>query len=276
MFRINFANSKSVALAVIAIVASTGCAPMTKMVSNAEGGHGLQAAEAANDDLQAEIPSVVIINGAGAWATNAFWDEYELVVANRSSQPVSIDAVHLADATGAAVYPSTDWDELARVSGANKRKLLDAGVAVTAGAGIPIAVGVATASPGLWGTTYAATASTTAAALLPVTAAAAAVGYMAKSAKQNEHRTKIAAEMMRRSTQFSRQIAAGDISRGRFFFPITPCPAAMVLRYSVGDVSRSIQIPLAELSSLHLHPRKAARQGCSKLSAGHSQFTDRI
>ena len=123
---------------------------MTKMVTNAEGGHSLQAAEAVNDDVHVEVPAVVIINGAGAWTTNAFWDEYELVVTNRSSQPVSIDKVHLEDATGATIYPSTNWDELERVSGANKRKLLDAGVAVTVGAGIPIAVGLATAAPAWW------------------------------------------------------------------------------------------------------------------------------
>ena len=275
MSRIKFAIARSVAL--IAIVISTGCAPMTKMVTNAEGGHRLQAAEAVNDDLHVEVPEVVIINGAGAWATNAFWDEYELVVTNKSSQLVSIDKVHLEDATGAAIYPSTNWDELERVSGANKRKLVDAGVAVTAGAGIPIAVGLATASPGWWGTTYAATASTTAAALLPVTAAAAAVGYMAKSAKQEEHRTRITAEMIRRTTQFSREIAVSNSSRGRFFFPITPCPKAMVLHYSVGDMSRSIEVPLTELNNLHLHPKKAARRGCSNLYADGSQarVTDR-
>ena len=108
-----FTFSKLVVVMVIAIVSSTGCAPMTKMVTNAEGGHSLRAAGAVNDELRAEVPSVVIINGAGAWTTNAFWDEYELVVTNRWSEPVSIDTVHLEDATGAAVYPSTNWDQLA-------------------------------------------------------------------------------------------------------------------------------------------------------------------
>lgn len=58
MLKIKSTFSRSLAM-VIVVASSTGCAPMTKMVNTAEGGHSLRAARIVNDELQVEVPGLM-------------------------------------------------------------------------------------------------------------------------------------------------------------------------------------------------------------------------
>jgi hypothetical protein len=47
---------------------------------------------------------------------------------------------------------------------------------------------------------------------------------------------------------------SGAVVRGSAFFPITPAPTRLVVRYRVRDIYRELVLDLKQLSQLHLAP----------------------
>ena len=54
-------------------------------------------AVAANERVAATLDWVVIKDGPGTWASNAFWDEYRFRIANVTDVPISISQIQVID-----------------------------------------------------------------------------------------------------------------------------------------------------------------------------------
>ena len=136
---------------------------------------------------------VIFRGGPGAWARNADWDEYLLVVHNRSASALWVTSVTVVDSRATGLSPDNDRKRLVKASRENGKRYKDARVEVKAGAS-----GNALAAAGALGTGVAYGAGATLALYGGGTAAAAGVigglllgpalvvGGVVKSANQRE------------------------------------------------------------------------------------------
>ena len=70
-------------------------------------------------------------------------------------------------------------------------------------------------------------------------------------------------------------VLAGTELNGHVFFPITPCPESLVVRYTREGVSRLIDVPLVGLANLHVSKKQQSPGVCGNaaLSAHHTLET---
>jgi hypothetical protein len=222
-----------------------------------------------NGDVAAAMPpapavtlhTVIVFQGPGSWKNEAYWDEYVVSVANRTTSPL---VVHRATLTSAMSDPLTPGDDPWKLENAGKKwwqttsaqsasTYLKLGAGTVAGAGIAIA-GAFTG--GLFGSMT----SAGAAAFGAGTAAVVALPLVAiGTVGMNIHRkNQIGAEFDRRRLKLPLTLAPGQTVEGSLFFRITPAPQRLVLHSAAGDQPHDTAIALTPLSGLHLRAPAAA------------------
>jgi hypothetical protein len=86
-------------------------------------------------------------------------------------------------------------------------------------------------------------------------AAVVAPLYAAKAVEFNvKGRKQVEADFNRRRLPLPAPVAPGEVLQGSWYFPVTPSPRQLVVRYqAAGDIGR-VMLALPTLSNLHVRP----------------------
>jgi hypothetical protein len=194
--------------------------------------------------LEVTVEHWIVPNGPGSWVRGARWDEVVLSIRNRSDDTVDIEAIRLVDPRGLYITAGVDPVELESRSEELAQQYEDIGVSVAIFAAPAAITGAALASGSV------ATAAT-AVALAPVAVVAAPAYYFWRRHAKLEDREQIESEFKRRQLPALILRSQGS-ARGSRFFPIVPSPRSLSIDYRSGDDRYSLEIPLEELSGLHI------------------------
>jgi hypothetical protein len=186
-----------------------------------------------------------ISDGApGSWKREAFWDEYVVIMHNKSDEALDIASATLTDYAGAVRPAGSDPWALERESKTLEKRYRDAGIdfarvaaprviAAAAEPGIVAGAGIGAA-----GTVAAATATGVA---LPV--------YGVTIFSINMHnKASIKKEFNRRRLPLPLTLGPGETRTGSFFFPMVPNPQSLTLRWTstAGDGETALELHFLE------------------------------
>jgi len=255
-----------------ALVCLAACGGGTKLVKHpAQDTAALLSAPVAvqADDgrLRAALHAVVLTNGPGSWAQNAYWDEYHLQVTNLSNEPLQLTGLAVVDSKGTRLVALNDRKALVKGSKSTAKRYRADGVKVTtgagsatlvlAGAGVTVAGVGATAAAAygslLGGGGTAAGATAAAGALLLAGPALAVVGIV--RAVRISHVTD---ELHRRAPAWPVVVGPGETVALDAFVPLAPSPSRIELDYAAGNATQQLLLDVqAPLQGLHV-PAPAA------------------
>ena len=206
---------------------------------------------AAQPPLKVALNMVIIYRGPGSWKRVAFWDEYVVTISNQGDRPLTIASAALTDFAGTSHAPGTDLWALEKESQTLEQKYRAAGVAFLrdAGAGVVIVGGVGGGAVAAAGGVMAAGAGAAASAAVGV---ALPIYFLGVWAVNSDNKAGIAAEFTRRRLAPPLTLAPGETRIGSLFFPMTPSPRALTLRWLSGPSGDELTLPLDFLQGLHL------------------------
>ncbi len=231
----------------------------------------------ADSSIAATLDWVVVKDGPGTWASNAFWDEYRLRIVNHSDISVSLSQIQVVDSLAATHVITSDRrilvDSSERIQERYRDQELDvAPGAVSAGM---LAAGVAGSAVAITAASYAA-ASGTASALgvstgVGASPAVVTMAYVAPvlivgSILHVRNNAKVDDEINSRQTTFPVELGPGESNDIVAFFPIAPSPQTVRLIYQADDRMRVLEINTTEvLAGLHYRdpnaPTRRPREG---------------
>ena len=239
------------AACILAMLAA--CTPASRMVREPLADDGLAVGTRSPDDSHVvlAVERVVVRNGPGAWVKDAAWDEYLVKLEAYGDAPVrvlevSLESEHLPE----AAHPTAQLDALEKGTSAQVRVLQTAGVAVALGYGAG-ALAFAGAAGGASQVGVLAAASA-AVILMPVAAIAGGVYMHKKHKRQKADRVLMQDEIGRRALAVPLEIAPESVREGSWFFPITPAPTRLQVRYEQGGEEHQLAIELPQLAQLHM------------------------
>ena len=248
---------------VLALSLVGGCASTQKLKEPVPVQAPRTIAEATDWRVTASVESVIVRDGPGAWAKNAFWDEYRIRVVVAAGWPVEVTRVVVVDSLGERHKPQAVLAELEDESKETAERYEQADLQVTAGLGAAgtywtgVAIGGASAAVGLatLGTTGVAAGAAMAGAVVvaPVLVVAGFVGAVEEMGVQNE--------ITRRSTVFPVAIEAEQQQTLDVFFALAPAPGQVEVKYRDTAGEHVVVIDTqGALAGLHLPPTDASKR----------------
>ncbi len=206
---------------------------------------------------------VIVRDGPGTWSKNADWDEYLFRIHNQGANEVTIESVVIYDSMETPVQSNSNRKQLIKGSRRAARRYKTEGLEVKAGlggAGLAAAGGAAyVAGMGLGAMTIGATGSAASVGVVAVGAIVAAPVLVAGGIFRGANNGKVAEEIENRHSALPLTLAADDETEVDVFFPISPSPVRIEIRYSESGNTHLLTIDTAEtLDGLHL---RAPEQG---------------
>jgi hypothetical protein len=201
-------------------------------------------AEAA-DGVTLGVQRVIVRNDGNSWVREADWDEYLLVIRNEGSAPVELRALALANDVLDNVDHSTVPDQLKSETTRNVETMKTAGRMVVIGyTGMVTGVLVLASAAGY----------TVMAPVLPLALIVGGISAYRSQSQANAEAMVIGYEIKRRGFQLPALLAPGADLQRSGFFPVTPAPQRLRLRYAVGAEQRELVLALPALAGLHIQP----------------------
>jgi hypothetical protein len=194
--------------------------------------------------LDASLYTEISDGAPGSWKREAFWDEYVVIMHNKSDEALNLTSATITDYAGAVRLAGWDPWALERESKTLEKRYRDAGIdfarvaaprviATAAEPGIVAGAGIGAA-----GTVAAATATAVA---LPV--------YGVTIFSINMHnKASIKKEFNRRRLPLPLTLGPGETRTGSFFFPMVPNPQTLTLRWAstAGDGETALELHFLE------------------------------
>jgi len=197
--------------------------------------------------LELTLHHVIVYNGPGSWKREALWDEYVVSIGNRGTQVLSIDDVVLIGVDGARHLPGAEPWKLEKQSQTLAQRYLRNGKAL-ARSEIPDAVVYGSSSlGGAMGTTF----SAASAALAAASVYGLPVYYVVVLTVDQSNKSAMGEQFQLRRLALPRTLWPGEVQTGSFFFPMTPDPQSLSLRWSAGAGQGVTLLPLPLLDGLH-------------------------
>jgi len=218
---------------------------------------------AGDSALAVQLDHVIVRNAPGAWAKNADWDEYLISVRNVSSAPVRINSISVTDSSGHASDALGNRKPLVKASKQTAKRYRKSGIKVMAGQGsatlLATGVGAGVAGYGvamgsaagtLMGGTAAGGGAAGAVAGGLILGAPVLVGYGIVRAVNN---SKVNNRLESRATHLPNSMQAGADAQLDMFFPLSPSPQRVAIRYSDAQGNHQLDIDTSQaLAGLHL------------------------
>lgn len=268
---------RSFALLVVLVLCLSACAgsKVLNKPKSVELQHPL--AVGADDALAVTLDWVVIKDGPGTWASNAFWDEYRMHVANVSGMPVSISQIQVIDSLNATHVSIADRQALLDASKRTEDRYAEQSLDVQPGAG---AAGMTAAT--VVGSTLAISAATYASATGAASAFGVSTGVGASTAivtmayvapvfivgsiMHTSNNSKVAKEIEQRQSVMPITLQPGESRNIQVFFPVAPSPQAIRLIYQAAEDVQLLEVDTGEvLAGLHYAdpnaPSRRPREG---------------
>jgi hypothetical protein len=201
------------------------------------------------------LHSVIVYRGPGSWKKEAYWDEYIITFTNRTAASLTLEAAVLFDLDNSAQGPGSDPWNLENLSRKKLKQYKNEDRIFLLGAGFGT----------LWlGSGFVGVGALFSGSALGVAAAGAVViglpvlglGTIVRSFSAKGD---IAEEFQRRRLSLPATLAANRTISGSLFFPVSPGPKRLVLRYRIGDAIEGVTVDLAPLAGLHLPPEPAKK-----------------
>jgi hypothetical protein len=254
---------RTIGLVAASAVALGGCASTQKLSKSVPVEAPRIIAEATDWRVTATIENVIVRDGPGAWAKNAYWDEYRIRVSVAAGWPVEVTRIVVVDSLGERHKPQALLAELEKESKETAERYETADLRVTAGLGAAgtywtgVAIGGASAAVGLatLGTTGVAAGAATAGAVVvaPVLMVAGLVGAVQEQAVQNE--------INRRSAVFPVAMEGETERTLDVFFALAPAPGQVEVKYLDTAGEHVVMIDTrSALAGLHLPPTDASKR----------------
>ena len=230
-------------------------------------------AVAANERVAATLDWVVIKDGPGTWASNAFWDEYRFRIANVTDVPISISQIQVIDSLNTTHVSIADREALLDASRLTEARYAEHSLDVQPGAG---AAGMTAAT--VLGSTVAISAATYASATGTASALGVSTGVGASPAIvtmayvapvlivggiiHSANNAKVSEEIERRQTTLPVELQPGESRNIQVFFPVAPSPQTVRVIYSAGDNTELLELDTGEvLAGLHYgDPNRPSRR----------------
>ena len=197
--------------------------------------------------LEATLGTVIIYGGAGSWKQEAFWDEYVVAFRNSGDAPIEIISASLVDSAGIVRSSGDDPWALEKESKTLEARYRDVGMAFARVAGPRVFV--VTAQPAI--VAGVGIGSAGAAAIAAVTVVALPVYAVAIWNVNRHNKAAIGAEFRRRRLAFPLSLSPGETRAGSLFFPMTPSPRLLAVRWASASASGEAQLELPFLDGLH-------------------------
>ena len=202
---------------------------------------------ASNPPLDLALRTTIVYNGPGSWKNDALWDEYVVQIRNRGENTVTLTGAVLADFAGAGVLPGDDPWVLEKESQTLEQRYERAGVAFARGSiphGLIAGASAVTATSG--GIVAGSVATVAAASVI-----ALPVYYVVVWRVNHTNKAAVNSEFTRRRLALPVTLAAGELRTGSLFFPMTPSPQSLTLRWSDGPAAGEVALALQPLQGLH-------------------------
>ncbi len=206
-----------------------------------------------DDSLVVAFDWVIVRDGPGTWSKNADWDEYLFRAKNVSGKEITIDSVVIFDSMETMIESSSDRKQLIKGSKSASNRYEDEGLIVKAGlgGGALVTVGGATAAAGV---------SVLSGTMAGVAGAAGAVGGLVAAPVlvvvgvfRGVNNGKVSREIENRSTDLPMTLSVDSEIALDVFFPLSPSPVQIEVRYSDTDGDFVLTIDTADtLDGLHL------------------------
>jgi len=216
-------------------------------------------ASASDERLSVNLDWVIVRDGPGTWAKNAFWDEYLLRVSNDSDRPIQLTELVVVDSLNTRIAAQQGRKQLVAGSKQTSRRYKESGIKVIAGSGRgTVGVAAATAAgagvgaaigAGAGGAAIGGAAGGAAIVGAVVLAPVLAVGGIARGVNHSAVNTQIE----ERQTILPLDLPVGDELGLDIFFPLAPSPQMVELAYkdATGDYVIVIHTS-AVLNDLHI------------------------
>jgi Na+-transporting methylmalonyl-CoA/oxaloacetate decarboxylase gamma subunit len=222
-------------------------------------------ASAKNKEISVDLDWIIVSNGPGSWAQNAYWDEYLISVHNPLSQALFITEVAVFDSTGHRILPLSNRKKLVKGSKKTIRRYKDSDVDVHPGmgAGQLLATGGAVTVTGV-GIVYAAastvapyggaSAGASGAAVLGVGMVLAGPVIAVAAIKRASNNSEVNEEIKSRQTKLPIDVDAASSEALHLFFPIAVSPSHLIVSYEIAGRPSQLTIDTRrELTGLHLN-----------------------
>lgn len=217
-----------------------------------------------NSDVSIDIDWIIVSNGPGSWAENAYWDEYLIAVRNIGSDILSITDVVVFDSKGNRILPLSNRKKLVKKSkklirkykedeidvhpGMGSGQLLATGGALTV-TGVSIGYAAASTMAPYGGASAGATAAGVVGVGLILAGPVVAVAAIIRASNNSE----VDKEIKDRRTILPAALDTANSSRLHLFFPIAVSPSHLVVRYEVAGKHQEVTIDTRDqLMGLHL------------------------
>lgn len=197
------------------------------------------------DGVQLAVQRVIVRNDAASWVKEADWDEYVLAIRNGGDTPVELRAVEIVNDILGPVVHTTAVDQLKSQTTRNVETMKTAGRIIAIGyTGVLTGALVLASAAGY----------VVVAPLLPLALIVGGISAYRSQSQANAEAQVIAYEIQRRGLQLPARLAPGEALQRSAFFPVTPAPQRLVLRYAVGAEPRELALALPALAGLHIAP----------------------
>jgi hypothetical protein len=245
------ASGLNATIAILSIALIAGCASSRVLPSPATDERSPTRGTArAIGGMSATLERVIVRDGPGSWVKKADWDEYVMIVANGSSDVVTVNSIELSSSLVPASRHSTSRESLEKDSATALDGLEATALVIGSGVGAPVAV--ALAAPVVGATGWAVLGLAIIA--VPVALVGSGVYVYNRFERDREDRVLVEREIERRGYKLPICLEPGTQRRSSAFFPITPAPTRVTIVYEAGGAQGKLDIDLAELSRLHLAP----------------------
>ena len=203
--------------------------------------------------LELTLQTVVILQEAGPMGRNSYWDEYVTTITVHGTVPVTVEAAELIDGQGKSVVPGDNpwglanrrkpWFEQTDSHGVTSAGRIGFGAVAVGAVGPPlVAVGLYAPCLLTWGS-------------YGVAAAVLAPLYAVKAAEFNaKGRKQVEADFNQRRLALPVPVAPGQVLQGSWYFPVTPAPRQLVVRYRSAGGAGEVTLALPPLAKLHVKP----------------------
>jgi hypothetical protein len=220
-------------------------------------------AVASDGTLGVQLDQVIVRNAPGAWAKNADWDEYLISVRNVSSAPVRINSISVTDSSGYSADALNSRKPLVKASKQTAKRYRKSGIKVMAGYGSPslVAAGVGAGVIGYGAALGSAAGSMMGGAAAGGGAASAVAGGLILGAPvlvgfgivRAVNNGKVNNRLESRATHLPNPMDAGADAQLDMFFPLSPSPQRVTIRYSDAQGDHQLDIDTRQaLAGLHL------------------------
>lgn len=193
------------------------------------------------------VHRIIARNGPGSWTNNALWEEFVVTISNTGETPIACEKCVLYDITDAVSLSSSDCKRLVEGTQQNWRRYAERKVDLERDPELDSLrqSGGATVAKG-----------TFAAALVivnPVQLLFLPVAIPLAAAAQE----RISKGLQQRAISLPLEVQAQHAEAGSLFFPLTVGPKRLVVSGRRGDQPFTLEVPLPELTNLHLRRRNA-------------------